>query len=159
MAHENAKISARKYPLGLPLSLAAVGTLVTMFGSRKLHVAFGAIWTLLSLWHGYQHRKKMQKDVARFWGEGESLSLKNFLAGVKIASFTEGRLRIYHAALVGNEPLIKQIEEYVASFTGVKSAEGNSLTGSFLIVYDAKKLRAKKGLARLETTIAKIAKI
>ena len=55
----------KSLPLGLPMTLASVGTLVTLFAGKRLHPGFGAVWTALSVWHAWQHRKKMQADVRK----------------------------------------------------------------------------------------------
>lgn len=59
-----------KYPLctlslGVPLTVASVGTLVTLLtDNKRLHVGFGIAWTALSLLHGWQHAGKMKRDLA-----------------------------------------------------------------------------------------------
>ena len=146
----------KNVPLSLPLTGALIGTVATLFVGKKWHAGFGILWSLLSLWHGLQHAGKMQKDAAHLWPPAkttDTTKLQNFVAGLKIAAFTPGRLRVYHAALIGNEDLARQLEEYLASFTGVKKATVGTLTGSLLIEYDTERLRTKKGLAALEKKI------
>ena len=59
------KNNLQKAPLGWPLAIASVGTVATIFAGKKLHIAFGAAWGVLSLWHAWQHAGKMKKDVAK----------------------------------------------------------------------------------------------
>lgn len=148
------------------MTLASVGTVVTLFTGKKLHAGFGMAWTLLSLWHGWQHSTKMRNDVKKivgmdFCGKNNTKEphLADFLASIRIVSFTEGRLRCRSFWFVENGPLKKQIEEYACSFTGVKSAEANTLTGSLLIEYDPEKLRTKPNLAALEQYCIGLTKI
>lgn len=144
----------KKTPLGLPLVFAAVGTIASLRAGRNTHAAFGATWTLLSLLHGWQHLGKMKKDATKILPCEKNSPLKNFLRGIKIVAFTEGRLRVRHDAFVGNESLARQAKEYVESFTGVTKASVNTLTGSLLVEYDPQKLRSKKGLLKLEAKIS-----
>lgn len=163
----------QKLPLGLPLSVASVGTVATIFAGKNLHVGFGAALTVLSLLHGFQHMNKMKTDMQK-WGSsrcpvgqcllgrkeepaGQAYGLQDFLAATEIACFTPGRLRVYNLALAGNETLASQLENYVKSFAGVRDAQANTLTGSFLIQYDPAELRKVPGLARLEERIAALA--
>jgi len=56
----------RTLPLGVPLAIASVGTVATLFtGNKQLHTAFGVAWAALSLLHGWQHAQKMQHDLTR----------------------------------------------------------------------------------------------
>ena len=41
--------SFKRLPLGLPLTVSGIATIATIFTEKKLHVAFGAVWGLLSL--------------------------------------------------------------------------------------------------------------
>ncbi len=59
------KNDLKKAPLGWPLAIASVGTVATIFAGKKLHIAFGAAWGVLSLWHAWQHCGKMKKDITR----------------------------------------------------------------------------------------------
>ena len=146
-------------PLSLPLTGAFIGTLATLFVGKKWHLGFGILWSVLSLWHGFQHAGKMKMDAKRLLNEeygDNATQLKNFAAKFNIASFVPGRLRVYHAGLVANDVLARQLEGYVGSFTGVKKATANTITGSLLIEYDPTLLRTKKVLAALEQKIGKM---
>ncbi len=157
------KKTLKTVPLGLPMAFSLVGTVISLTAGKNFHAGFGVLWTVLSLWHAAQHCGAMKKNAADI-GKllpacgGEKSELKQFVAATKIAAFTEGRLRVYNDALKGNEKLAAQVEEYVLSFTGVKTAQANTLTGSLLIEYDPQKLRGKKGLAALEAKIGEIYK-
>lgn len=59
------KENLQKAPLGWPLAIASVGTVATIFAGKKLHMAFGAAWGVLSLWHAWQHCRKMKHDLAK----------------------------------------------------------------------------------------------
>ena len=145
-------------PLGIPLTLASLGTVASLFAGKKLHAGFGIAWMLLSLWHGLQHQKKMQRDAekltelsVRCFNTGEApSSWERLLDSLQLISFIEGRVRLRSPWFVDNEKLKKQMEEYIASFTSVTRAEINVLTGSLLIEYQPEKLRAKPRLAALE---------
>ena len=141
------------FPLSLPMTAAAVGTVATLWCGKRYHVAFGIAWIALSVLHGIQHAGKMKRDAGCLFPRAEtpasSSALAMFLRDTEIASFLPGRLRIRHRQLIGNAVLAQQIESYVASFTGVRSAAANLQTGSLLICYDPAILRQKPGLARL----------
>lgn len=147
-------------PLGIPLTLASLGTVASLLAGKKLHAGFGIAWMLLSLWHGLQHQKKMRHDAGKITGlsfccpvfsKVEKLSSwECLLDSLQILFFMEGRVRLYSPWFVNNERLKKQMEEYIASFTGITKAEINVLTGSLLIEYQPEKLRSKSKLAALE---------
>jgi len=61
----NVKNKLNTIPLGWPLALASAGTIATIFAGKKLHVAFGAAWGVLSLWHACQHCGKMKNDLQK----------------------------------------------------------------------------------------------
>lgn len=61
----NVKNKLNTIPLGWPLALASAGTIATIFAGKKLHVAFGAAWGVLSLWHACQHCSKMKSDLQK----------------------------------------------------------------------------------------------
>lgn len=61
-------------PLGIPLILAGVGTIASLFINKKLHAPFGILFAGLSLWHGLEHRKKIKADAKRLIGK----KYKNF---------------------------------------------------------------------------------
>lgn len=51
-------------PLGLPLAVAAVGTVAALAFGKRYHVIFGAAWLALSVLHGIQHVGKMKRDAS-----------------------------------------------------------------------------------------------
>ena len=61
----NVKNRLQTMPLGWPLALASAGTIATIFAGKKLHVAFGAAWGILSVWHTCQHYGKMKHDLQK----------------------------------------------------------------------------------------------
>ncbi len=151
--------SLKKIPLGIPLTIASVGTAASLFAGKRLHAGFGIAWTILSLWHGLQHHKKMAHDLQclspgqAFPAKAPASLLQDVLATIQIKSFTEGRLRVASPLFASSPKLRAQAEEYVRSFTGVTKAEANPLTGSLLIEYTPEKLRTKPKLAALEERI------
>ncbi|WP_255448725.1 HMA2 domain-containing protein [Selenomonas ruminis] len=72
-------------------------------------------------------------------------------------SYMPGRVRLRSSMLAANPQWQKSLEDYVRSFTGVKSAAINPLTGSLLITYTPEELRQKSKLARLEQKLADLA--
>ncbi|MBQ1868756.1 HMA2 domain-containing protein [Selenomonas sp.] len=151
----------KNLPLGLPMTVASVGTLATLFAGKKFHAGFGVVWAALSLWHGWQHHKKMRADVCRLTGcdrENDAAdSLARIAASFQVDSYMPGRVRLRSSMLVANSQWQKPLEDYVKSFTGVKAAAINPLTGSLLITYDPEKLRQKPKLLQLEQQLAKLA--
>ena len=146
------KETLKKLPLSVPMAVAGLGTLVTLSVGRKWHIGFGILWSLLSLFHICRHKGKMKRDVAFFLPDKaeSTLRLAKFLDGLELVAFVPGRLRVRHTDIVGNESLARQLESYIGSFTGVKNATANVVTGSVVIEYDPLTLRTKKGLAALE---------
>lgn len=148
----------KNVPLGIPMVFASLGTIGALAVSKQLHAELGILWVGLSIWHGMQHCKKMKKDANGLIGqklhcprfcESES-PMRRLLSTICVVSYIEGRIRIRSAWFVNNPELQKQVEGYVLSFTGVKKAKINHLTGSLLIEYDAEKLRTMPRLAALE---------
>lgn len=132
-------------PLGLPLAVTSLGTLVSLLGGKRLHAGFGIAWAILSLWHGLQHRRKMQLDAKRLCPlscvpAGNALTLERLLSTVRVASFLEGRIRCYSPLFVERPALQKQIEEYLRAIAGVTVAKINPLTGSLLVEYRPEQL-------------------
>jgi hypothetical protein len=58
-------------PLGLPLTVASVGTIATLGAGKNLHAGFGIAWAALTFLHGWQHHKKMQADACKLFGCGK----------------------------------------------------------------------------------------
>mgnify|MGYP000656441355 CR=1 FL=1 len=44
--------------LGIPLTISGAATIATIFANKRLHIAFGAAWGVLSILHAFQHREK-----------------------------------------------------------------------------------------------------
>lgn len=160
------KQAIKHFPLGVPLTLSGVATIATIFANKRLHLACGAVWGLLSILHAIQHRKKICSDVSHFChtaekaaGKAEATTLGALLAGTDIASFVPGRVRVYNLALAGNEKLSHQLTDYIQTFTGVTGASVNLLTGSMLITYEPEELRKNPHLKHLESYLAAHAKI
>ena len=147
----------KSLPLGLPLTLASIGTVATLVAGKRFHAGFGAVWTVLSLWHGWQHRKKMQADVCRIpWCKETVKPAENTLAALvdsfQVDAYVPGRVRLRSSLLAANPQWQQPLEEYIKSFAGVTDACINILTGSLLITYDGAKLKPK--IAALEQQLA-----
>lgn len=57
-------------PLGIPLAVSAVGTVLSLAGGKTAHKVFGTAWLALSLWHCWQHRRKLKQDAQNcFFGK------------------------------------------------------------------------------------------
>lgn len=153
----------KNLPLGLPMTIASVGTLATLWAGKKFHAGFGLAWAALSFWHGWQHHKKMQADVKKLTGccrveKPEAVAtLGRMAASFQVDSYLPGRIRLRSRMLSANPQWQKAVEDYLMSFTGVRNAAVNPLTGSLLITYDPEKLRQKPKLARLEQKLAALA--
>lgn len=161
------KQSFQKLPLGLPLTASGIATIATIFAGKKVHIACGAIWGVLSILHGLQHAGKLKHDAEAAIGRtarkaadtAESISLHAFLAGTDIASYLPGRVRVYNLALAGNEKLADQVTSFIRSFDGVEDATVSLNTGSLLITYEPEELRKNPHLANVEAFIREHAKI
>ncbi len=153
----------QKLPLGIPMTVASVGTLATLFAGKNLHAGFGVAWAAMTLWHGWQHHQKMQADAQRLIGccrAGEKKAeepLQALLDSFQVDAYVPGRVRLRSTLLAAYPEWAQDLEAYIRSFTGVETAVINTLTGSLLITYDAAKLRQKPKLAELEQQIAKLA--
>ncbi|MBO6304260.1 MAG: hypothetical protein J6M62_04145 [Selenomonadaceae bacterium] len=49
--------------LGLPLALAGIGAVASLFINKKLHAPLGILFAGLSVLHGFQHRAKLKTDA------------------------------------------------------------------------------------------------
>ena len=54
-----------------------------------------------------------------------------------VRSFVDGRVRIRHPAL-RRETVLRLARENMGAINGVQAVEGNSLSGSILIIYDSR---------------------
>ena len=152
-----------KVPLGLPLTLTAIGTVVALWTGKNAHAGFGMAWMALSVLHGCQHCGKLRHDMCGLkhgmqkklnLGMGaKPTALQRFLSTLRVASVIPGRVRLYSDAFIGNEALGRQVSEYVKSFAGVEGVEINLLSGSLLIHYQPEKLRENPKLAELEQSL------
>lgn len=161
------KQTFKQLPLGLPLTASGIATIATIFANKKVHIACGAVWGVLSILHGLQHAGKLKHDAEATIGrtarraadKAESISLHAFLAGTDIASYLPGRVRVYNLALAGNAKLSEQVTSFIRSFAGVQDAVVSLATGSLLITYDPDELRKNPHLANVESFIREHAKI
>ena len=156
----------KNLPLGLPMTVASVGTLATLFAGKNLHAGFGVVWAALSFWHGWQHHKKMQADAGRLKNccltakadiHAQLTPVQVLVNSFQVDSYVPGRVRLRSSLLAAYPEWQQPLEEYVKSFTGVQTAAINPLTGSLLITYDIAQLRQKPKLAVLEDKIAELA--
>ena len=162
-----------KISLGLPLAVAAAGTVVTLFvPAKRLHIVCGTAWAALSLVHAWQYRKKLAKDLAaaplgsclkqgviKKVGEGlQKLPLPPTKLGALIGSmrpvaYMPGRMRLYSRSLVENEELKEQIETYFAACPEVDKVVCSTLTGSVLITYEPELFAENEELLQIETYV------
>ena len=161
------KQALKKMPLGLPLTVSGLATIATIFAGKKAHIAFGAVWGVLSILHALQHAGKLKHDAKEIIGQtahraadkAEQISLHAFLAGTDIASYLPGRIRVYNLALAGNARLAGQVTSFLRSFEGIEDAVVSLPTGSLLITYAPDELRRNPHLANIESFIREHAKI
>ena len=161
------KQALKKMPLGLPLTVSGLATIATIFAGKKAHIAFGAVWGVLSILHALQHAGKLKHDAKDIIGQtahraadkAEQISLHSFLAGTDIASYLPGRIRVYNLALAGNARLAGQVTSFLRSFEGIEDAVVSLPTGSLLITYAPDELRRNPHLANIESFIREHAKI
>ena len=66
----------RTFPFNLPMTVAAVGTVATIWCGKRYHIAFGIAWLALSLLHGVQHAGKMKRDASRILPHASNPSLQ-----------------------------------------------------------------------------------
>ena len=150
----------KNLPLGLPLTVASVGTVATLWAGKNLHAGFGIAWAALTFFHGWQHHKKMKADACRLFGcksKGEEKSAEPFrelVDSFQVDAYVPGRVRLRSSLLAAHPQWQQPLEEYIKSFTGIKEACINILTGSLLITYDRDKLKPK--LAALEQQLAQL---
>ena len=161
------KQALKKMPLGLPLTVSGLATIATIFAGKKAHIAFGAVWSVLSILHALQHAGKLKHDAKDIIGQtahraadkAEQISLHAFLADTDIASYLPGRIRVYNLALAGNARLAGQVTSFLRSFEGIEDAVVSLPTGSLLITYAPDELRRNPHLANIESFIREHAKI
>lgn len=67
-----------------------------------------------------------------------------------VRSFVDGRVRIRHPAL-RHAAVLHLAQEKMSGITGVQSVEGNSVSGSILIIYDSATLPRERLFAIGET--------
>lgn len=60
------KSKSKNTSLGIPLILAGIGTVASLFVNKKLHAPLGILFAGLSFWHGLEHRKKLKSDANKF---------------------------------------------------------------------------------------------
>lgn len=151
----------KNLPLGLPLTVASLGTIATLKAGKNLHVGFGIAWAALTFFHGWQHHKKMKADACRLFGckskaeEKSAEPFKELVDSFQVDAYVPGRVRLRSSLLAANPHWQQPLEDYIQSFTGVKSACINTVTGSLLITYDRDKLKPR--LMDLEQRLAELA--
>jgi len=148
----------KNLPLGWPLTVASVGTVVTLWAGKNLHAGFGVAWAALSVLHGWQHHKKMKADAkkltacCKIQADAVTNPLADLVDSLQVDAYVPGRVRLRSGLLAANPQWKQPLEEYIKSFTGIQDAVITPLTGSLLITYDGGKLKPK--MAALEQTVA-----
>ena len=101
----------KNLPLGLPMTVASVGTLATLFAGKNLHAGFGVAWAALSFWHGWQHHKKMQADAGRLKNccltakadiHAQLTPVQVLVNSFQVDSYVPGRVRLRSSLLAAN---------------------------------------------------------
>ena len=95
------KQALKKMPLGLPLTVSGLATIATIFAGKKAHIAFGAVWGVLSILHALQHAGKLKHDAKDIIGQtahraadkAEQISLHAFLGYRQLSAGTHPRLQ------------------------------------------------------------------
>lgn len=67
------KRKQKNISLGLPLALTGIGVIASLFINKKLHAPLGIIFAGLSLWHSFEHRKKLQTDAKKLINYGKCI--------------------------------------------------------------------------------------
>ncbi|AEB08098.1 HMA2 domain-containing protein [Desulfobacca acetoxidans] len=75
------------------------------------------------------------------------------LNGIQISHFIPGRVRLKSLLIKGNLSLAQKIMELFSAIPGIREVEANHLTGSLLVVYDAKQLRTPDSTHQLEEAL------
>ena len=81
-----------------------------------------------------------------------------FIRSVEISSYLPGRVRLRSKQLVGNPALEVEVQAQLRAFPEIASVETSTVTGSILITYDPKTLRANAELRKVEEYIMTHAK-
>jgi len=149
---------------GIPLFIAAIGTITALcMENKKMHAAFGVLWSGLSVLHGWQHRGNMEKVLRKRVKKMDLFHTLNipkskleiFIRTAEISSYIPGRIRLHSRVLVGNDVLNRQLLGYLRSFREFSEVETNLLTGSILICYTPQYLHTNSELTRAEKYIRK----
>lgn len=147
---------------GIPLLIAVAATVMPLAEhSKRLHSIGGMFLLLLSVAHGWQHRRNIMKD----WKRGKNklglfdalqvpkTKLDLFVRSVEISTYLPGRIRLHSRSLIGNASLQHQVMDYLRSFREISEVEINKITGSILIKYTPQFLHTNPELTRIETYI------
>ena len=98
------------------LALAGTGTVASIFLPRRWHMAFGALWSGLSLVHVWKRRKALQHEIMdevksdvqtaeHAWHRFRMTQGAKFyplLRSMTCAFYMPGRMRLYSSVLVRN---------------------------------------------------------
>jgi len=143
--------SLKKIPLGLPMTLSALGTVFSLWKAKSAHGSLGTVWLILSLWHGWQHFGKLKHEAKNLLNRAEKSSpLDKFLSKTEVRSFMPGRVRLYHPAMRENADAYARLANLARSISAVKKVSENSLTGTLLIEYDREEIKNKPGWRKIE---------
>jgi len=74
-------------------------------------------------------------------------------ADIHISHFLPGRVRLRVSAIKGNRELAEQMRAAFCSVPGLTSLSCNTITGSVLITYDARRIVAKDGGQQLRSVM------
>ncbi len=154
----------KKLPLGIPLAVGMAGTVASLFiGNKKVHTAFGIVWTAVSLLHAYQYKKNMKNNLKRGFQKMNIFKVMGlptskmewFLQSVEVGSYLPGRIRVYSKALINNQGLKEKVASSLDTYKELEKYTINTISGSVLIEYDPMKIKSNKELCDIEAYIKK----
>lgn len=160
----------KKMQWGIPLTLGMIGTVASLFvGNKKIHTAFGVAWTVASLFHAYQYRKKLKNDTCKVGKDFKKMNILKavgvptskmewFLHSVEVGSYMPGRIRVYSKALINNLELKEKVAGSLAKYTELDKVTINTVSGSVLIEYKPENIKSNKELCDIEAYIKQHAK-
>ena len=162
MEKKDFKEIIRNLPLSVPMGLATIGTVASLwFANKRIHMLCGTVWLGISAIHTWQHCPKVKKDVAKVMGKMGIRDFFNipknkfdlFIRSVEISSYIPGRVRLYSKALIGNQEKCDSVLNFLQGIGELDEVKVNKVSGSILIIYRPEILRTNQELIRVEEYI------
>lgn len=157
----------KRLNLRVPLTIGMAGTVASLFiKSKRVHIAFGVVWTIASLAHMFQYKKVLQKEIKKGFTKMNLFKaigiptnkMEWFLEFVEVGSYLPGRIRVYSKNLVNNPSLKQQVESSLNKYKELDKVTINLLSGSVLIEYDPEKIKTNEELCSIEDYLRRKAK-